>query len=191
MALFNGPDTRLPLLTQAYQLDTENERELTDFAARYDAAPLAPDEWKQLRSVLSNLVKPIMDQELERPWYLAQNDWQELCLWHKAIWGYYTEGKPDEDGKIDTRTQVEGFLEVPGLATHLIHRIIMDLWRLVREDAENLKTCEECEHVYVIRRRQVNRFCSYRCSARRRMRERKQKQSSLRLKSIDRTETYR
>lgn len=185
MALFTGKDRDLPLLTQVYQLDLEDEEEAARFiesqekpsqgmprfstTARQAAKPLTIEV--HLLSHTANIVRPMMLS-------LVTLGGVEV-----ELMGRFVESLNLSYGTLVVYSQEAAF--IPLNAVRFIENDMLDLstrvllalrdaaWRM-QQDSTFLSPCEECLNIFE-RSRVGQRFCSDRCRSRSRKRRQRSK----------------
>lgn len=197
MALFNGVDRDLPLLTQVFQLDDSSEAEMIEFHARQygsidvlttlDVELERPTTLERIRSgedlvllqTFIRITRKVMMIWAICPGKIPAGEWHILHNWYTLCSGFALTGLPDANGLIDIRTQVvRHSIKIKDLATDLIPRIVRELWDFVHGDAQQLCLCQECKSLYV-HLRKGQQWCSNRCSNRVGERRRRQKKGIL------------
>lgn len=190
MALFtNKEDARIPLLTQLYQVEKE---ELLPFLAiafhrltgrpalNPDPKAYTPELYRQCVGDACQFLNLLRELAVEMMNCAADNNGAVLGESLDILLRLESSIFPKPHAfeiELQTRYYVPGTLHdeqrtyTPPVF-ELLDYFIKRLYDLC-ERRIPVRRCEECGSVYEVRRQQVNRFCSHRCSARYHKRRRK------------------
>jgi hypothetical protein len=192
VARFKGRDQRLPLLTQIYQLEGEDEhRELFHTGAMADAlkglkeGPTGdlfvdravkqyPDEFAAFLR-LCDLARRIMDDQARHGGVTARN-LEELRGWRSHLFGAYKAADvrdyvkdrrerilcPDE---VNYSVSADEYAFAPILMEEIARHLNEGVF-LWKRGQPTYAVCIECNSVFVLYRKKKGEYCSYRCSQR-------------------------